>query len=307
MFGDTSQVEIGIATETSIGVLPASPAPSFTLTRFTGESLNISRDNIQSQEIRPDRNVADLIQVGGGAGGALNFELSYGTFDALLESLLASTWASNVLTNASTKKSFTMQKKFELGATDVYFLYKGMMANGMSLQAAPKAIVTGSFDMLGVGGSVSNSITGSNVAANTEGVMNAASHFTLDTGVISPLPAIRNLTMQVSNNLRVKNKVGSTDAVDVGFGQFVVTGQLEAYFESKALADLFLAGTSGGLSFTVGVETAKKYTFNMPNVKLSDARVVAGGNNQDVVIACGYQALYNAGIGGTLRITRAVA
>lgn len=309
-FADSSQVELGLVAESVWGVTPTSPAPVFSLTRFTGESLGINRENIQSQEIRPDRNVADLIQVGGGASGGLNFELSYGTFDAMLESLLANTWSTspaNILKNGSTQKSFSIQKKVETGATDVFFLYKGMVVDSMSLNIAPGAIVTGAFNLIGLGGVVSNSATGTNSAANTKAVMNAASHIVLTTVGVSPLPSLRSMSLNISNGLRARKVVGSVNAAGIGMGQFNVTGSFEAYFENKALFDLFLAGSSGGIQFTVGGTTLEKYTFKIPTIKISNSRVVAGGNNQDMVVACDFQGLYNSGIGATLEIDRAVA
>src|SRR5690606_39236439 len=61
-------------------------------TRFTGESLNNSLTTEQSQEIRPDRTLADLSVVDASAGGSIDIEFSYGSFDDLIEAALMSTW-----------------------------------------------------------------------------------------------------------------------------------------------------------------------------------------------------------------------
>lgn len=307
-FANASEVEIGVVAEASWGVTP-SPA-AFVPTRFTGESLEISRNNAVSNEIRADRNVADLIQVGGGAAGGVNFELSYSTFDDLLESLMFSTWSgspANELVNGVTMKSFQLQKKI-VATPDVYMLFKGMVVDTMELNVAAEQIVTGSFGFVGKNGTVSEAATGTTGSATTKEVMNASSHLSLSALAISPLPTVLSIRLRVSNGLRAQKQVGSVDAAGIGNGRFTVSGSFEAYFENKSIADMFLAGNSGGLTFTVGGTTAEKYTFNIPTIKLSgNPKIAAGGNDQDIIYSCDFQGLYNTGIDGTMKITRAVA
>lgn len=70
------------------GVWGTSPA-TLTKVRFTDESLGYNIENIQSNEIRSDRQPTDLIQTNYDASGGVNFELSYGTFDEIMASALA--------------------------------------------------------------------------------------------------------------------------------------------------------------------------------------------------------------------------
>ncbi|HET6416156.1 MAG TPA: phage tail tube protein, partial [Polyangiales bacterium] len=46
----------------------------------------------QSAELRSDRQIPYLAEVGAGASGGINMELSYGTYDSWLESLLSNVW-----------------------------------------------------------------------------------------------------------------------------------------------------------------------------------------------------------------------
>jgi hypothetical protein len=63
--------------------------------RYTGTpNLAFAPNTITSNEIRPDRQIADLILVGAEAGGDTGIELSFEAFDALLEDALFSTYAS---------------------------------------------------------------------------------------------------------------------------------------------------------------------------------------------------------------------
>jgi hypothetical protein len=65
--------------------------------RFTGTpNLAFVPNTIVSNEIRPDRQISDLILVGAEAGGDTGIELSYAAFDALIQGALFSTYANTI-------------------------------------------------------------------------------------------------------------------------------------------------------------------------------------------------------------------
>jgi hypothetical protein len=301
---DTSQTQLASIVEVTAGTTPATPA--FTKVRYTGESLKHTRQNITSNEIRPDRNVSDLIQVGGSAEGSVNFELSYGAFDTWLESFMFAAWNTNVLKNGATAKSFTLEKKFETGSTDHYFRYVGMQANTFSLNIAAQEVVTGSFGFMGMGGSVDDAIIASATYgdAPTNDVINAGTDFAslAITGITSP--KITAITLEGTNNLRQKPVVGSVASIGTGAGRFVLNGSVTMYFEDMAGYELFLAGTASDLTFKLGEASSLNYVFVIPNLKFSDADIPTPGNDQDVFITLPFQALYDASDACTMKITR---
>ena len=60
--------------------------------RFTSEDLGIARQTTVSDEIRADRQISDLIQTHVEAQGGIKGEMSYGTYDELLEGAMNSSW-----------------------------------------------------------------------------------------------------------------------------------------------------------------------------------------------------------------------
>lgn len=58
--------------------------------RHTGESLKQDTSIITSEELRADRQIADILRTGIAVSGNVGFELSYGTFDDLFKALLCS-------------------------------------------------------------------------------------------------------------------------------------------------------------------------------------------------------------------------
>lgn len=300
----TSQTRVALIEESTWGVTPATP--TWETMRITGESMKPNINNVKSNEIRADRNVPDLIQVGSAAGGQIDGELSYGSFDALLESLLYGAWTSNVLKNGVTEKSFTIEKTFETGGTDQYHRYAGSIVDSLDLSMAVDSIVTASFNVLckGVSSAQAEIASSTYNAANSNDVINAASNFAslAITGATSP--ALLSLDLNIQNNLAQQRQLGSLDARGIRNGRFEVTGSLEAYFENEELFEMFLAGTATDLTFKLGGASSKNYVIDLPNLKFETGEVVAGGNDQDLVIPLTFTGLYDASEAATLKITR---
>lgn len=89
-FGTSSRVALRAKPEATFGTVVGTG--NHYLLRLTGESLKYAITTTQSQEIRSDRMVSDLILTGGGASGGVNFEWSYGEYDDLLQGVLFGTW-----------------------------------------------------------------------------------------------------------------------------------------------------------------------------------------------------------------------
>ena len=91
---DANRILISYVAESSFGVFPSGPAPTLKDVRITSESLKQNNNATQSQELRSDRQVADIIRQGISASGSVNFEFSYSAFDDWLQYLLQSSgWA----------------------------------------------------------------------------------------------------------------------------------------------------------------------------------------------------------------------
>jgi len=88
---DSNLVQMFKLKESVWGTTPASAMDTM---RFTGEGLGFKIDNVTSNEIRSDRQISDLVQVGAEASGNIDFELSYGTYDDFMEGALG-----NLFTN----------------------------------------------------------------------------------------------------------------------------------------------------------------------------------------------------------------
>jgi len=293
-FIDASTTQLALVAETTEGITPTSPV--YQKTRYTGDLPQYEKTTITSDEIRPDRNIADNSEVARKGVGGFNFEFSQETFDALLQSALGGTWATNTLKNGTDRHAFSIEQKFLAGALNKYVRQRGMLVNTMSLDITAQQIVTGNFDFLGQGGSASDSaVAGATyLDATTTAVLNAGSSFaSLTISGVSPSPTIMSLSMSMTNNLREQAEVGEIDLAGIGVGRFELTGSMSAYFEDLSLYNAFLDHDDIALAFVIGDTNGKYYRFTIPKIKLSSNKIENAGNNQDVMLNLDYTALFS--------------
>lgn len=298
--------------ETTFGQTPA--VGSSKDIRFTGESLDFSITTETSKEIRPDRQIADLVQTGAETAGDIQFELSYGTFDEFIAAALGGTWVEDAGDTFATLKNGTVVPFFsiEKGFTDInqFLLYRGMAVNTLSLDFSIGAILTGSFGFMGRD-SVIASVTGVPAAvAPTEltEVMNSASNFADLSVAGTAYPCgISKVTLATDAGLRAQKALGNLGACTINAGTFTPTGSLSVYFADGVMYDKYVKNTPFTLSWSVQDAAGNKYTFSLPRVKITKATVVAGGLDTDVELAIDFQALFDPVAGHTIQITRTYA
>jgi len=92
---DSSSVQLAYVKEDTFGVKKTGSA--LQVLRNTGESLKQDSTTQASSEIRSDRQISDVKRTGIGVSGSVSAELSFGTYDELLEAgLMSAGWSSPV-------------------------------------------------------------------------------------------------------------------------------------------------------------------------------------------------------------------
>lgn len=279
--------------------------------RFTGESLSFSTETETSQEIRADRQIADLIQVGAETSGDIQFELSFGSFDDFMAAALGGEWELDasgdfeILQNGTEVPFFSIEKGFT--DIDQYLLYRGMAVNTMSLEATIGSILTGSFGFIGKD-AVIDGVTQVPAAASggvITDVMNAATNFAdlIVAGTAYPC-GISSVSLSTDAGLRTQNSVGNLGACNIVPGTFSPTGSISVYFADATLYDRYLKNQEWNLTWAVQDSLENRYEFNLPRVKATSAEVVAGGLDTDVTLDIDYQALYDSMAGYTIQIKK---
>lgn len=307
-FANGAGTRIAFVPEVTYDTTPSNP--TFVRTRVTRGGMRTNKITAVSDELQPDRMIRDEMLLGKDSSGPYEAELSYGTFDTILEGLLFGAWSTDVLKNGILPKSFTIEETMELGTTDSFKRFTGAMVNQGTIDLTARQAARFSFDMMARRETLATAaLSGATYTApNTKGVMTASgSVASLDVASLSPAPKVRSLSLQINNNLRVRPVVGSYFSEEFGYGRCDVTGSINAYFESNALYDAVLDHGGGELSFVLGTVTGEKYLIELPNIVFLNGEVVTGGNDQDIMVNIPFRALYDAGESACIKITRAVA
>lgn len=278
--------------ETIPGTTPTSGKAD--VVRFTSESLAFNVTTDTSKEIRDDRMISDLVQTGADASGAINFELSYGSFDKFIEAALAGTWASNKVSNGKVKRSWSL----EVGFTDIaqFLLYRGMQVNTMALEFTTGQITSGNFGFMGfdvVSASSSGmpSPSAPNPATDTEIIDSATGFASLSVAGTTVNCGASRVTLNTDNGLRARAGLGKLGACEILLGTFSATGELDLYFENGSIYKKYLENEAFAVTWEVKDKAGNKYTFTLPRVKITNAVVNSGGLDTDVSLTVSYQAL----------------
>lgn len=303
-----SDLRVAIVPETVFGTTPTTPA--FAVLRTTDGGLTTSKAVEISEERQFHRNVVDVMQVGQDVQGNYAFEMSHASFDTLIEAVMGGTWASNVLRNGLTSRSFTIEEFLELGATDSFRRFDGCVIDTMSLSIAARKIITGSFGILGRKETLATAIVSGATYAdpNAETPMTGSGSVgTITVGALGAM-LIESIDLEVKRNTRRVNAVGSLSTALMNEGQFEAMGTMNVFFESNALYQAALNHETAAISVTIGHDANKKYTISIPRARFGAATVQAGNANSEIMAKVPFTAtLVTSPSNHSVAITRAVA
>lgn len=296
--------------ESTFGVTPATPA--FETLRHTSSSIGLSKEALQSAELRDDRQISDFRHGAFQVAGDIGFELSYGSFDTLLEALLCGTWETDApavgtdrLKAGITRRSFTVERFFGdiLSADKPYHRVLGAEVNSMSLSISANAMVTGSFGILGQSMETDTAaIVGATYgAATTTSPLDSFSGTLTEGG--SSIAVITEIQLNVENGLEARYVVGSNQSIRPSIGRSNVSGQITAYFENSSLLDKFIDETESAIVFTLPDGAGNQYTVTLPRIKYTGGQPDVSGEGP-ITLSMPFQALLDSTADTNIMIDR---
>lgn len=282
-------------TITQEGGIPANP--EFKPVRFVSEGLSPNINQIESNEINQARQRAPSRGGTYSVAGEIAAEVSFASFDDLIEAAMQGVWTADELVIGSTERSFAiLERHTDIGAD---YVYRGCRVATMNI-AAPlgdKATIT--FGMLGTkaeaysvpGGATFASATTSDMMVTTNG------SFTEDGDAIT---YATEWNMTLDNGMEAAFSLFQREAYCVTNGIASVSGTMSAYLKDGTLWAKVLNETE--TSHTVVLEEgADSYTIELPKVRYTQGQKQVSGPGAVIP-----QYTYSAGYDGTttLRITR---
>ena len=304
-----SKSRVARVAEATFGTTPATP--TFLEMRRISGNMRTKKTTVVSDELHLDRNVRGEYQTGQDPDGSYGFELSYGSFDDLLAAALFGAWTNNALINGTTGQSFTFEETIDTGGgTYAYSRFAGCAVSSLALTIAARAGVKGTLAIMGQAETLDSAIlTGATYTAPpTTRIMTADQVVgSLTVPGLPSAPKVKQLSLTVGNNLRVRPWIGSLYSLEFGVGEIDVTGTADVYFESNALYAQVLAHGTGSISSTIGSTTTQKYTIAVPVAQFLDGARTLAGKNDDVMVSIPFRGVLDAVSGGSISIARGVA
>jgi hypothetical protein len=308
-FADSSSAGLAYVKQSDCGVFATE---GFKSLRFTSSDLQFSAESTQSEEIRSDRNVPDLVRTAISVSGSVGFELSYGDFNPFISAALSTSTqldgTGTFIKNGVAKTYFTFEDSVLASGTTYFNKFYDCEVDTFTLNVAEGAILTGTMGVMGRTSSTGTTSDDANgyTAAGTNPVYNAVSMVSaieLDGAAVGE---VQSLTINVSNNKREQRAIGKQGLAGVGDGQFVVTGDMTIYFANNTLYQKFLADQTFTfrllLDDATGATNGNQIEIQMPRVKFGNVTRSITGNNQDVLLQVEYQAIYSQAEQATIMV-----
>lgn len=217
----------------------------------------------------------------------------------------------SVVSNGNVSKFFT----FEYEQSDIaqFLQYTGMQTNSMSLSLQVGSIITGSFNFVGMGHDITptTKLPGAPVPSKSFDPMNAVTDvgMVLENGanLLTAGSFIKQLSLEVNNNLRGQKSLGVYGNSGVGTGELAVSGSMEVYFQDATYYKKWLNGTTTSLAIGMADQLGNGYLIELDKVKFRDGGLNPGGKDGDAMLTLPFDAFYNSATGRGIRITRAVS
>jgi hypothetical protein len=296
-----SRHSIGYALESAYGAVPASP--TWSDVRHTGCTLGLSKETVESEEIRPDRQTTCFRHGNRAIGGDIEGELSYSSYDTILEACLGGTWTGDVLKVGNSRRSFTFQRRFQGLDTAMYLRYTGCEINSVSLSVAPNSMV-----------GISVNIVGQNQIIDTAAVSGASFEAVITTCQFdsfnctiteggSPVAIVTSVDLSIENNLEPYYIVGDDETVRPALGRCRVSGTATVYFEDEAMLNKFANETDSSLVLLFTDPDGNTLKFDIPKLKYNAGKPDVSGTGA-VTISMPFIGIYDDTDESTIVITR---
>lgn len=276
--------------EATPGVTPTTGA--WDTVRFTSNTLSPTVNTQVSDEIAATRVSQGSVVSSADIQGDIVGELSYGTFDKLLEAAFYGTWTDNVLTVGETRRTFTVAKNFnDIG---VYGLFKGMHVSVFALDVPSDGKITTTFTLMGMDYTDSETAPAGtiNPPTNTPFMSNInIGTLLVDGRSLEGEACVSAITVNLDNTLQAQRCIGTTK---LGPGAIIateaaITGTITLAW-SKASWQIWkntFTRLPISVSFPITDGLGNSYQFNFPSLEI-DGDLPNGGKRDIIELTLNY-------------------
>lgn len=293
-----ANAHIAYIAETVYGTTPATP--ELTGLPVTSFALNLTKQNTKDTSVQIDGQTRYTSFGNTEVTGDIEDVLST-LHDPFLEATMRSTFATSTLKMANTEKSFTFEQGFP--STSLYRSFTGVLVDKMAITVPVNGDVTVKYSCIGKAMTLASATIDTSAGITVPAVKKSMKH---NGGSVteggSSIAYITNINLNVDNALTPNFVLGSSTIRDATAGIRKISGTFTALFESNALMNKFIAGTTTSFGFTVSDGT-NTYNFLMSNVSYTAAALTVT-NAATIPVQVTFEADYDPTALSSLVITK---
>lgn len=240
----------------------------------------------------------------------ITFDAKFGedTFTSVTDNTASETieLKGKYLKNGVTRHSYTIEKEF----ADIsrFFTFRGMEVGTMSFNAEVGSVLNGAFGFTGRSSSQSSTtVASSSLETTSTDVLNSVDNL----GQIRINDSLfkdgfLGITMELNNNPRPQQRIGSFALEGIGMGTIELTGTGQVYYsgsgDAQEIFDDFTNSTSSSIELSFTDADGNTLMFVVPRIKFGATTVTAGGINTDVVLDFEWSGIRDADSDTTLQV-----
>lgn len=215
--------------------------------------------------------------------------------------------------NGTTKRSATFERQYLDHSPTTFEYLRGMTLNTMNVALDTQAIVTTTFGYMGRDSHFPDPMarvgSATDIDPPTGDVLNSSSNIGdiyVDGAPVTGPNYVLQASIELNNNLRAQNAIGSIGSVGIGTGECAVTGSLQTFFGDPSIARKVAQNTATSFSIRAGRQDGNRehYLFDLPRIKFSAGAPQISGKNADVPLEGQYQAIMHPTLGYTIHVQR---
>lgn len=289
-------------------------SPDWARKRITGEDLTTEPQTEDSEEIN-GINVGDTDaeKVGETASGGYQFEMSAANFDDDLEDVLMGTWTADELVPAYVERSYSIEKRY--GDIVQHILYRGMVANSLTLNFNSRSKITGSVSYSGADAPISaTSAVGAGTVTEPADNKIMRTGNTI-TGVLyngAPIAGqgirVKDIVLTIERSQEPEDVVDSDSPSDIIPGQPVIGLELNVYFDNQTIYNNFTSGSYSSFAFTSSDAAGNSYEYEFPRIFFTNANPDGASKNTSILLPASGRVLRDPAVGVNymMKVTRTI-
>ena len=212
--------------------------------------------------------------------------------------------------------TYLVERRYADHPTEGREAFIGFVPDTLSLDLEPQAIATGKVVFFGESAKASTTVTEiynsapSDIPAPDNDVLNTSSNVgrigagANPASVAGGVNAVLGAQISIASNLRRKPAVGVLGSTGTGRGSLNLTGTLRTYFDNLTLLNQLLDNEESSFDISLRDASGRALLIDLPRIKWSSGAPEVTGQNTDVVLPLGFQALRHKTFGYTIHAQR---